>query len=194
MVSGIDPSKVILTGENPYIRLAHSADGELTTRTSLWKLIMSPFGSGNVLFIVSTLTNSIPRVYSDNIQLARWFQRDIAKLQHPPFGDEDLHVIQADFDGYGEISAFWTETISSYEEEIVMTWFDIQEPNMINHPPNSRPGRRHGVYACMIPSGGAQLTVNGTRAEGRTFLSSEFPDTQAMSSLAFSESWVEERN
>ena len=81
MAFGIDPNKVILTGENPFIRLAHSQDGELTTRTSLWKVIFSPYGSGNALFIVSTLTDEIPRIYADNIQMARWFQRDIAKLQ-----------------------------------------------------------------------------------------------------------------
>ena len=56
MADGVDPNRVILTGENPYVRLALSPDGELTSLTSLWKVIMSPEGPGNALFIVSDLT------------------------------------------------------------------------------------------------------------------------------------------
>ena len=193
MTFGIDPNKVILTGENPFIRLAHSHDGELTTRTSLWKVLFSPHGSGNVLFIVSTLTGEVPRIYADNIQVARWFQRDIAKLQYEPFGDEQLEIIDAEFDAYGDVRDYWTETISSDEDEILMTWYDIKEPHIIDYPPHSRPGRPHGVYACMIPTAGAQITINGERAEGETFLVEQHPDSLATSSLAFSESWVVER-
>ena len=193
MPDGIDPNRVILTGENPYVRLALSPDGELTTRTSLWKVIMSPAGPGNALFIVSELTNNQPRVYSDNIAVARWFQREIAFRQYEPFGDLDLDIIEAEFDKEGDIRSYWTERIMTEDEDIALTWYDIGEPEIINHPPHSRPGRPHGVYACMIPSAGARLAINNEPARGKTFLASEHPGTEAMSSLAFSESWTVER-
>lgn len=190
MVNGVDPNKVIFTGENPYIRLAHASGGELTTRTSFWRVLLSPAGPGHVLFITSELTDNQPRVYSDNIAVARWFQRDIAKVQFPPFGDERIEVIDAEFEKSGDIRSYWTETIISGDDHIAMTWYEIQEPYIINHPPGSRPGRRHGVYACMIPAAAARLTINGQQAEGRTFLSSDYPDSLGVSSLAFSESWL----
>ena len=141
MADGVDPNRVILTGENPYVRLALSPDGELTSLTSLWKVIMSPEGPGNALFIVSDLTENMPRVYSDNIAMARWFQRNIVYRQHEPFGDVDLDVIEAEFDKNGDVRSFWTERILTDDEEITLTWYDIQEPSMINPQPNSRPGR-----------------------------------------------------
>ena len=108
--------------------------------------------------------------------MARWFQRDIAKLQYEPFGDEQLEIIDAEFDAYGDVRDYWTETISSAEDDIIMTWYDIKESHIIDYPPHSRPGRPHGVYACMIPTAGAQITINGERAEGQTFLADEYPD------------------
>jgi hypothetical protein len=190
MTMGTDPNRVILTGENPYIRLGASADGEVTTRTSFWRVLVSPGGPGHVLFITSELTGNQPRVYSDNIAVARWFQRELVGVQYEPFADQNLEVIEAEFDTDGDVRSFWNETISSEDDLITMTWYDIAEPYIINHPPNSRPGRPHGVYACMIPAGGARLTLNGQSASGRTFLSSEHPGTQNVSSLAFSESWL----
>ena len=193
MANGVDPNKVILTGENPYIRFSHTPDGELTTRTSLWKVILSPAGPGSALFIVSELTGNQPRIYSDNIAMARWFQRNIVNHQFQPFADEGLDVIEAEFEEYGDVRSFWSEAIVSGEDDITMTWYDIGEPHIINPPPNSRPGRPHGVYACMIPAAGARLTLNGVAASGRTYLASEHPNTAAMSSLAFSETWLLER-
>lgn len=194
MPEGVDPNRVILTGENPYVRLALTPDGELTSRTSLWKVVMSPAGPGNALFIVSDLTDNEPRIYSDNIAMARWFQREIVFRQYEPFGDLSLDVIEAEFDKSGDVRSFWTERLlTEQDDEITLTWYDIQEPSMINPPPNSRPGRPHGVYACMIASAGARLALNGTPAIGTTFLASEYPGTEAMSSLAFSETWTLER-
>lgn len=192
MVSGIDPNKVILTGENPYIRLADEPDGVLSTRTSLWKVILSPLGPGNALFIVSELTGNQPRVYSDNIAMARWFQRNIMGYHYKPFADENLNVIEAAFEKYGDIRSFWSEAVVSSDDEIILTWYDICEPHMINPAPNSRPDRPHGVYACMIPSAGARLTLNGVAATGKTYLHSEYPETESVSSLAFSETWLVE--
>ncbi len=189
----MDPNRVILTGENPYIRLALSPDGPLTTRTSLWKVILSPAGPGNALFIVSELTDDEPRIYSDNIAMARWFQRNIVNYQFAPFGDESLDVIEAEFGEHGDVRSFWTENIQSGEDDITMTWYDFGEPEMINPPPNSRPGRPHGVYACMIPSAGARLTINDEAAQGRCYMGGDHPGTEAVSSLAFSETWLVER-
>ena len=99
---------------------------------------MSPEGPGNALFIVSDLTENMPRIYSDNIAMARWFQREIVYRQYEPFGDLTLDVIEAEFDKNGDVRSFWTERVLTDDEEITLTWYDIQEPSMINPQPNSR--------------------------------------------------------
>ena len=39
-------NKVVLTGENPFIRLSDSPDGDETTNASFWRILFSPAGPG----------------------------------------------------------------------------------------------------------------------------------------------------
>ena len=61
-MAGIDPNKIMLTGENPFIRLAHESGGEITTRSSFWRVIISPTGPGHVLTMTSEITNNQTRI------------------------------------------------------------------------------------------------------------------------------------
>ena len=75
--SPIDPNRLLLTGENPYIRLSATDDGPVTSDASFWRILFSPGGPGHVLFLQSELTNNEPRIYTDNIQMTRWLQGEI---------------------------------------------------------------------------------------------------------------------
>ena len=55
MTTNFDPNKVLLTGENPFIRLADGPGASVTTDASFWRVILSPKGPGHVLFITSEL-------------------------------------------------------------------------------------------------------------------------------------------
>ena len=48
-----DPNRVILTGENPFIRLSQTDGGPNTTNASFWRIITCPGGPGHVLFALS---------------------------------------------------------------------------------------------------------------------------------------------
>ena len=52
----IDPNRVILTGENPFIRLSDTDGGPITTNASFWRITLSPGGPGHVLYVNSELT------------------------------------------------------------------------------------------------------------------------------------------
>ncbi len=41
-----DPNRVILTGENPFIRLSVNDGDPLTTNASFWRIITCPAGRG----------------------------------------------------------------------------------------------------------------------------------------------------
>ena len=41
-----DPNHVILTGENPFIRLSAANGGPITTNASFWRIITCPAGPG----------------------------------------------------------------------------------------------------------------------------------------------------
>ena len=75
-----DPAEIRLTGENSFIRLAQEEGGAETTRTSHWRILYSPAGTGHVLLLKSDLIDDEVRIYSDNIAMTRWLQCEIASM------------------------------------------------------------------------------------------------------------------
>jgi hypothetical protein len=54
-MSTADPNLVIVTGENPFIRLSVTDSDDYTTNASFWRIIFSPAGPGHVLYLKSEL-------------------------------------------------------------------------------------------------------------------------------------------
>ena len=188
--SPIDPNRLLLTGENPYIRLSQTDDGPTTTDASFWRILFSPGGPGHVLFLQSELTDGEPRVYTDNVQMTRWLQGEIQGKINPTFGDQDIPARDARFKSSGDLRSFWTETANARDEEITLTWYDLGEPYMIHSLPGDNPERPHGVASVLIPANGARLTINGRFAQGRTFPRQRDARVHSTCALAFSESWT----
>src|SRR6266853_1977922 len=68
-MTAADPNRVIVTGENPFIRLSAKQGDSLTTSASFWRIIFCPAGPGNVLYLNSELTDNRWRIYADNIAM-----------------------------------------------------------------------------------------------------------------------------
>ncbi len=192
-MSTVDPNRVILTGENPFIKISEKDGDPLSTDASFWRILFSPAGPGHALYIKSELTDDEWRIYSDNIAMARWLQGSIQGMLNPATGDADIPVIHAEFAQSGDIRDFWTETISSADDDIAMTWYDIGEPLLVHTDPKTDPKRPAGVCTILIPAAGARLTVNGIQAKGRAWPREREGRPFSTSCLAFSESWTESR-
>ena len=143
-----------------------------------------------MLFLKSDATDDEVRIYSDNIALTRWLQEELESTMFPEFADESIPVIDAVFERSGDAISFWTETVESDDEMVSLTWYDFEEPFMINVPAGSNPDRPHGAYSCFVPARRAQLTLNGVVAEGRPFPAKMGDRTSSTSCLAWSETWV----
>jgi hypothetical protein len=182
-----DPNRVLLTGENSFIRLAEG--NEQTTRASHWRVLLSPVGGGHALFMKSELTDGV-RIYADNIALARWLQEEIESLLFPEFADPSLPVVDAQFTKAGDGRSFWTEKVESEEDNVLLTWHDFVEPFMLRVEAGSAPGRPHGVYSCFIPARQAQVTFNGIVAGGRPYPEMRGDKQSSSACLAWSETWV----
>ena len=188
-----DANRVILTGENPFIRLSKNDGDPLTTNASFWRIITCPAGPGHVLYMTSELTENRWRIYSDNIAMARWLQSTVQGMLNPETKDPEIPVIDAEFTKSGDPRYFWTEQIFSYNEEIALTWHNIGEPLLIHTQPNADPGRPYGVCTLLIPALGARLTRNGVEAAGRPWPREREGRPFSTCALAFSESWTEAR-
>ena len=104
--SPIDPSRILLTGENPYIRLSETDGGPITCDASFWRVLFSPGGPGHVLFLQGDLTGGEPRIYTDNVQMTRWLQGEIQGSINPTFGDTGIPRHRGIIPQFGRLALF----------------------------------------------------------------------------------------
>jgi hypothetical protein len=192
-MSVADPNQVILTGENPFIRLSQTDGAPFSTNASFWRIILCPAGPGHVLYLKSELIGERWRIYSDNIAMARWLQSTVQGMLNAETADPSIPVIDAVFSKSGNARDFWTERLVAYEDEIELTWYSMGEPLLIHTEPNAEPGRPYGVCTVLIPALGARLSVNGVHAVGQAFPREREGRPFSTCALAFSESWTAAR-
>ena len=187
----LDSNRLILTGENPFIRLSATDNGPITTNASYWRILMSGAGPGHVLYLKSELTEHKWRIYSDNIAMARWLQATVQGMLNPETADQSIPVTDAQFSKNGDARDFWTERLDTVDEEIALTWYRIGAPLLIHTEPFADPARQYGVCTVLIPALGARLTRNGLEAQGQPWPRMREGQPFSTCALAFSESWTE---
>ncbi|MDP1839932.1 MAG: hypothetical protein Q8L19_15625 [Reyranella sp.] len=189
-----DPNRVIVTGENPFIRLSEKDGDPNSTEASFWRILFCPAGPGHVLYLKSELTQGRWRIYSDNIAMARWLQQTVQGMLNPELKDLAIPVIDAEFGRSGDPRYFWTEHVSAADSEVALTWYDIGDPLLIHTHPNEAPNPRpYGVCTVLVPALGARLTVDGIQAKGLPWKRDREGRPFSTCALAFSESWTEAR-
>jgi hypothetical protein len=189
----VDPNAVILTGENPFIRLSATDGGPNTTEASFWRITFSPGGSGHVLYLKSELTDNQLRIYADNIAMARWLQSTVQGMLNAATADLSIPVIDAVFSKSGDTRDYWTEQLQAGPDHIALTWYNIGAPLLVHTQPHDPPERRYGVCTILMPALGARLTVNGRQASGHAWPREREGRPFSTCALAFSESWTEAR-
>jgi hypothetical protein len=193
MANPVDPNTVLMTGENSFVRLSTDGGKTMSDRFSHWRVLWCPDGAGTVLFAQTTLIPDGVRVYADNIAVARWLQKTIETLLHPPFADTKLPVVTAEFGRGGDPRSTAWETVVSVNDRIRLTWYDCIEPFVLNAPPgfNNRP---IGVFSTFFPARGAQAEINGKFATGQPWAEMRGDRQGSSCTLAWSETWVKPRS
>ena len=186
------PGKLILNGENPFIRLSRAPGDPFTTDASLWTVTYSPRGAGHALFIQSELTGRHWRIYSDNPDLVRWLQSTVQGMLNPQTASGRIAVIEAAFSRQGDLQSGWTQKVRSGPDEIVLVWRNLIGPLLMAHEkPAQPPDRKYGASVVMIPALQAELTFNGEKASGEAWPCRYDGQPFSTAALAFSESWRE---
>lgn len=185
----VDPNDVVMTGENSFIRLSNDGGKTLIDRISHWRVLWSPAGAGHAMFIESPLTGKGPRIYADNVAVARFLQSTIEVLLYKEFADAALPVIDATFERTGNSLSTVYERVVSSDDELILAWWDLMPPFILTMPPGSM-GRPIGVYSTFIPARSAQLTVNGESSPAKVFPQERSGKPSSSCVLAWSESWT----
>ncbi len=189
--SSVDENRVVVTGENQFMRLSAKDGDPHSTEVSFWRVLFSPSGPGHALYLKSELTEGRWRIYSDNMAMTRWLQRTIQGMLVPDLKDISIPVFDASFTRTGDPHFFWTEQVRAYDMQIEMTWSDFLDPILVH----TRPGqeRPYGVCTVLVPTLAARLTINGTPAEGQAWPRDRLGRPYSTSGLGLSESWTEAR-
>jgi hypothetical protein len=189
--SSVDNSRVLITGANLEMRLSEADDDSNSSLVMLWRLDFSPAGPGQVLYLKSELTDGRWNIYSDNIGMARWMQRNVQGMLNAQLKDTSIPVVDATFRRSGDARDFITEQVESVGASVTMTWSEFGEPLLLhsrpNEPPNPRP---HGVCVVILPALIARLTVNGVQAKGRAWPRDRMGRSYSTCLVGFGESWT----
>ena len=190
-----DPGEVVLTGQNPFMML-FTGDGPPSTVVSFWRVHFSPAGAGHALYARSELTGGVPRIYADNVELARYIQSELYANNARPFGffaPPDIAVTDATFAQSGDPRTSLTETARTANDEIALTWSEFLPAFKGATAANAAEGRGHGHYALYIPAQRARLAINGKVAAGEPRASKREERDNSSAGLAWSETWVRPR-
>jgi hypothetical protein len=190
--SPVDPNDVLMTGENSFIRLSRDGGKTLSDRLSHWRVLWCPAGAGHALFMQSELIEGQVRIYSDNIAVARWLQGTIETLLYPAFADLRIPVVSAVFERHGAPPSAATESVGSADDEIVLTWYDFNQPFVLTMPPGSA-NRPIGVFSTFFPARSAQVEMNGRFATASVWPETRGDRQSSSACLAWSETWVKPR-
>ncbi|MCI0528282.1 MAG: hypothetical protein L0Y56_12655 [Nitrospira sp.] len=192
MTMKVNPAEVIIAGENSFLRLSQDGGKTMAHRTSHWRVFWSPAGPGHALFIESELIDGI-KIYSDNVALARYLQRQIEYLLHKPFGDTEIPVIDAAFYREGDPRSCAAERVESESDSIRLVWYDFiiafnfsAEPGFNNRP--------IGVQTTFFPATSAEIYVNGKFATGKPWPEKRGEQQTSSACLAWCETWYRPRS
>ena len=184
----VDPNHILMTGENPFVRLAPEDNDDYTTLVSFWRMTFCPAGPGHVLFAKSELTDDKWCIYSDNPVMTRWLQQTIQGMLTPALKDESTAIIDATFQKSGDPLKSYQETITAGSDEIVCSWSNMRDPMMLHTQPGTPAGRPYGLCTVFVPALEASFSINGKKAAGKAWPRNREGRPFSTSSLAFSES------
>ena len=187
--SPVDPNNVLMTGENSFIRFSPDGGKTQTDRVSHWRVLWCPAGAGHALFLKSTLTGGEVRIWSDNVPVARWLQKEIESLLFPAFADQKLPVAQAAFVRSGGVDTKAAELVTAQDAEILLSWEDFLAPFVLAMPPGSA-NRPIGVFSTFFPAKAARISLNGRVAVGTPYAEKRGERDSTSACLAWSETWV----
>jgi hypothetical protein len=189
----VDPNHIVMTGENPFVRLSTEDSDDHSTAVSFWRMTFCPAGPGHVLFAKSDLTDNQWRIYSDNAAMTRWLQQTIQGMLTPELKDEGIAIVEATFEKSGDPLKSYSEIIRAGADELVCTWSNMRAPMMLHNQPGTPGGRPYGLCTVFVPALEASFSINGQKATGKAWPRERDGRPFSTSALAFSESWTEPR-
>lgn len=184
-------SKVVVSGENPFISLSLKAGDKPVTDVSFWRVVYTPVGRGHACYVTSDLAGNGPSsddmraVFTDNEVLVNYLNKEIMSTFDKSYLEKPFPVLKATFQTRGDTLREYREIIKSEKYLIELVWKDFYPSILIDIALKPL-----SLTTMLIPAKAAEVYINGARAAGTVFPRPEGTAQGSSGSLAFSETWV----
>ncbi len=195
----IRSGEVVWTGDNPFIYLKREGDERWANLALYFRVTASDHGTGHMVLVVQDPSgdgepSTAPVCLSDNEALARSLLSEFViafALFRPVAGIETCAIssparFESESDGQGGV----VERAVSGDQEVVLTWGDLETPFLADLAPGQSSTGRHEMVSVFRPAHSASISVGGVRLDGqpvmRDFLGRRCPSA----ALALSETWI----
>jgi len=159
-----EPTRVLIAGENPAIRLLDKEGGKAISSVNFWRVEWSPAGAGAVCFVTIDAPGHEKLRFAifDNQQVLDYVTNDVMSslmktFNDPPYTPEKGTIKQTNFG-----AAERHETCKSAKHKVELIWKGLGQGTWVN----IRPGGKVYMTFTMVPASGGEIWINGKMAPG----------------------------
>lgn len=181
----VRPGTVIVSGENPYIRLLDKEGGKPLTTASFWRIYWSPAGPGHICYLTvgeKGSPNATRIAIFDNEKLYEYLTNDILAMTSKQYTDWPFEKV-----GNGKVTSGGdrvheaTESCRGGKYKLDLAWHDMQGGELVDIPISSRPNNPFGLLFVRV-SGKADVKLNGKAEPGTSYAGT--------AAYTFGETWL----
>ena len=198
----VNPGKIWWSGDNPGMLLKESEDGPWTAMTLFFRIVYTPAGRGNALFLYEqpdsgeSLPNAYNVVLHDNEDMARWLAENFVARLPGPFSESPAfkalqYVPLTECHTSGDTSSRYIQTVKAEGMEIDLIWDRLGMPTALELSPEHVGTRSHNLFNLLVESRDASIVVNGRRLPGKVMPRQQAGMDTTTGFVYFSEIWIE---
>jgi len=198
----VNSGKIWWSGDNPGMLLKESEDGPWTAMTLFFRIVYTPAGRGNALFLYEQPDSgeSLPDVCNvvlhDNEDMARWLTENfVARLPGPfsesPAFDALQYVPLTECRVSGDTSSRYVQTVKAEGLEVDLIWDRLGTPTALELSPEHVGTKSHNLFNLLVESRDASIVVNGRRLPGTVMPRQQAGMDTTTGFVYFSEIWIE---
>lgn len=198
----VNPGKIWWSGDNPGILLKESEDGPWTALTLFFRIVYTPAGRGNALFLYEQpdSSESLPNVHNivlhDNEEMARWLAENFIASLPGAFSESPAfkalqYVPLTEVYASGDTSSRYTQIVKAEGIEVELIWDQLGTPTALELTPQHVGTRSHELFNLLVESRDASIVVNGRRLPGKVAPREQAGIKTTTGFVYFSEIWIE---
>lgn len=202
MLETVRQGTVDWTGDNPFIYLKKTPEGDWSSLSLYFRIALSELGTGKAILVLEepytmAAPGAVRLCITDNVPLARYLISDFVKKfgLFRSSGEllDAMHIVgDASFrtETHGTARHVERATNHALGIDVAMVWEDLGRSFAVDVPPEKSQTTVHEMFSVFQPAARAHVTVCERKLPGTTVERDFFGGRAQSAALAHSETWV----